>query len=43
MFATHRERFPKELAARGIDTMPEANRCLAGHDRAAFYVRVSLC
>ena len=36
MFATHQERLPKELAARGIDTMPEANRYLAEHYRAAF-------
>ena len=36
MFATHQERLPKELAARGIDTMPEANRYLAGHYRGAF-------
>ncbi len=36
MFATHQERLPKELAAAGIDTMPEANRYLAEHYRAAF-------
>ena len=36
MFATHQERLPKELAAHGIDTMPEANRYLAEHYRAAF-------
>ena len=36
MFATHQERLPKELAARGIDTMQHANRYLAGHYRAAF-------
>ena len=36
MFATHQERLPKELAARGIDTMPEANRYLAEHYRGAF-------
>ena len=30
------ERLPKELAARGIDTMPEANRYLAEHYRGAF-------
>ena len=36
MFATHQERLPKELAAQGIDTMPEANRYLAEHYRAAF-------
>ena len=37
MFATDQERLPKELAARGIDTMPEANRSLAEHYRAAFH------
>ena len=36
MFATHQERLSKELAARGIDTMGEANRYLAEHYRAAF-------
>ena len=36
MFATHQERLPKELAARGIDTMADANRYLAQHYRAAF-------
>ena len=36
MFATHQERLPKELAARGIDTMQGANRYLAEHYRAAF-------
>ena len=36
MFATHQERLPKELAARGIDTMHGANRYLAEHYRAAF-------
>ena len=36
MFATHQERLPKELAARGIDTMQHANRYLAEHYRAAF-------
>ena len=36
MFATHQERPPKELAARGIDTMQHANRYLAEHYRAAF-------
>ena len=36
MFATHQERLPKELAAQGIDTIPEANRYLAEHYRAAF-------
>ena len=36
MFATHQERLPKELAARGIDTMHDANRYLAEHYRAAF-------
>ena len=36
MFATHQERLPKELAARGIDTMQDANRYLAEHYRAAF-------
>ena len=36
MFSTHQERLPKELAARGIDTMPEANRYLAEHYRATF-------
>ena len=30
------ERLPKELAARGIDTMQQANRYLAEHYRAAF-------
>ena len=30
------ERLPKELAARGIDTMDGANRYLAEHSRAAF-------
>ena len=30
------ERLPKELAARGIDTMSEANRYLAEHYRGAF-------
>ena len=29
-------RSKKELAARGIDTMQDANRCLAEHYRAAF-------
>ena len=37
MFATDQERLPKELAAQGIDTMPEANRSLAEHYRAAFH------
>ena len=36
MFATHQERLPKELAARGIDTMQHANRYLTEHYRAAF-------
>jgi len=36
MFATHQERLPKELAARGIETMQGANRYLAEHYRAAF-------
>ena len=36
MFATHQERLPKELAARGIDTMQHANCYLAEHYRAAF-------
>ena len=36
MFGTHQERLPKELAAAGIYTMPEANRYLAEHYRAAF-------
>ena len=36
MFATHQQRLPKELAARGIDTMHDANRYLAEHYRAAF-------
>ena len=36
MFATRQERLPKELAARGIDTMADANRYLAQHYRAAF-------
>jgi len=36
MFATHQERLPKELAARGIETMAEANRYLAEHYREAF-------
>ena len=36
MFATHQERLPKELAARGIDTMDGANRYLAERYRAAF-------
>ena len=36
MFNTHQERLPKELAAHGIDTMPEANRYLAEHYREAF-------
>ena len=36
MFATHQERLPKELAARGIHTMQQANRYLAEHYRAAF-------
>ena len=36
MFATHQERLPKELAARGIDTMHDANWYLAEHYRAAF-------
>ena len=36
MFATHQQRLPKELAAHGIDTMPEANRYLDEHYRAAF-------
>ena len=36
MFATHQERLPKELAARGIHTMQPANRYLAEHYRAAF-------
>ena len=36
MFWTHQGRLPKELAARGIDTMEEANRYLAEHYRVAF-------
>ena len=36
MFHTHQERLPKELAAHGITTMPEANHYLAEHYRAAF-------
>ena len=36
MFGTHRGRLPRELAARGIDTMDGANRYLAEHYRAAF-------
>ena len=36
MFATYQERLPKELAARGIDTMHGANRYVAEHYRAAF-------
>ena len=36
MFGTHQGRLPKELAARGIDTMDGANRYLAEHYRAAF-------
>ena len=36
MFATHQERLPKEFAARGIDTMQDANRYLAEHYRSAF-------
>ena len=35
MFATHQERLPKELAAHGINTIPDANRYLAAHCRAA--------
>ncbi len=36
MFATHQGRLPKELAARGIHTIPGANRYLAEHCRVAF-------
>ena len=36
MFAADQERLPKELAARDIDTMHDANRHLAERYRAAF-------
>ena len=36
MFATHQNRLPKELAARGITTIDEANRYLRAHYLPAF-------
>ncbi|MDE2792342.1 MAG: hypothetical protein OXI81_18250 [Paracoccaceae bacterium] len=36
MFGTHQERFPKERAARGIDTISSANHYFAARFRPAF-------
>ena len=42
MFGTHQGRLPKELAARGIDTMEAANRYLSERYRAAFNAEFSV-